>query len=54
VVLIRTTRGGVFFNHEPKYGLNEGFEVFSDGIDVDSTGNVLDSLRRVRAKFRTY
>jgi hypothetical protein len=47
-------RGGVYFNHESKVGFNNGLEMFSDGIDVDANGNVLDSLRRVRAKFRTY
>ena len=47
-------RGGIYFNHEPKVGFNHGLEVFSDGIDVDANGNVLDSLRRVRAKFHTY
>lgn len=40
----------LFFNHEAKHGFHFGAELLGSHVDVDRSGMVIDSLRRVRVE----
>lgn len=41
----------LFLHHVPKHGFT-GIEIMGDHVDLDKSGKLLDSLRRVKVEFR--